>query len=66
MVPKGSCSYRTIHPRGQFMGEPSHPMTTVQYCQWYNIVNKEVGMAMIPKLSVHMVVCTVTTYANEH
>ena len=27
---------------------------------------KEVGLGMIPKLSVYMVVCTVTTYANEH
>ena len=42
-----------MRPRGQFKRGPSHPMTTVQYCRRYNILNKEVGVAMIPKLSSH-------------
>ena len=59
MVPNGvtwslrADASRTMCPRGQFKRGPSHPMTTVQYCQRYNIFNKEVGVAMIPKLSSH-------------
>ena len=59
MVPNGvtrslqADASRTMRPRGQFKRGPSHPMTTVQYCQRYNIFNKEVGVAMIPKLSSH-------------
>ena len=71
MVPKAvtwslwADASRTMRPRGQFKRGPSHPMITVQYCRRYNMFNKEVGVAMIPKLSSHGSMYS-STYANEH